>query len=297
MALSPCGSTADRRGRELVTHGTPLFPLACYLDDFQKDTVPWHWHDELELIRVETGAVVVAVEGETRSFGPGDGCFINAGALHSAWAAERGPCRHHALVFHPRLIGGVDTIFWQKYVQPLLSDAACRWVTLGREVPWQREALDRLEDAWQTCRTEPPGYEFGVRSALSEVILALTEHRPAVQGAPSARSLRDGERMKRMLHYVEEHYDQPLTVEDIARSASVSESECLRCFRRVIGAAPMQYLKQLRLQRAAELLADTDRQIADIGALCGFQEMSYFARSFRAFKGVTPSVYRQQARK
>ena len=47
---------------------------------------------------------------------------------------------------------------------------------------------------------------------------------------------------------------------------------------------------------AAELLASTDRKIADIGALCGFQEMSYFAKTFRTLKGRTPSAYRAEKR-
>jgi len=64
----------------------------------------------------------------------------------------------------------------------------------------------------------------------------------------------------------------------------------------MIGATPIQYVKQLRLQRAAELLESTDGKIADIGAACGFQEMSYFARAFREWKGRTPSQYRAERR-
>lgn len=49
-------------------------------------------------------------------------------------------------------------------------------------------------------------------------------------------------------------------------------------------------------QRAAELLASTDRRVSDIGGACGFQEMSYFARTFRGLKGCTPKEYRLKAR-
>ena len=48
MAISPCGSATDPQGRELVQHGTALFPAACYLDDPVREPVPWHWHTELE---------------------------------------------------------------------------------------------------------------------------------------------------------------------------------------------------------------------------------------------------------
>ena len=52
MRVAVCGSTADPHGRELISHGTALFPAACYRDDFFLEDVPcpWHWHDELEAV-------------------------------------------------------------------------------------------------------------------------------------------------------------------------------------------------------------------------------------------------------
>ena len=103
--------------------------------------------------------------------------------------------------------------------------------------------------------------------------------------------------MKMMLQYVQDHYQEELSTAKIAQSAAVSESECLRCFRCVIGTTPIQYTKQLRIQKAAELLESTDEKVSDIGALCGFQEMSYFAKSFREMKGCTPREYRKRHRR
>ena len=97
-----------------------------------------------------------------------------------------------------------------------------------------------------------------------------------------------------MLQYIQDNLSGELTAGEIARSASLSESECLRCFRSMLGTTPIQYVRQLRVHRAAELLTSTDWKIADVGALCGFQEMSYFAKTFRAIKGCTPSRYRAE---
>ena len=64
MAISPCASRADPRGRELVSHGTALFPAACYHDDLLQTPVPWHWHTELEAgVVTEGGAVIAAGAG------------------------------------------------------------------------------------------------------------------------------------------------------------------------------------------------------------------------------------------
>lgn len=297
MALSRCIGETDGQGRELLDHGTALFPAACYHDDLEKGEVPWHWHDEIETTVVEGGAAVVSVGGESYVVQPGDGFFISAGALHGMWPAGPGPCRLRAVLFHPRLVGGgMDSIFWQRYLQPLLSDPCRQCVCFSREVPWEREALQAVEEAWQACAGEPPGYEFRMREELSREVFLLSQHRPAVQTPPSEKALRDTERIKIMLQYIQEHCGEELTTAKIARSAAVSESECLRCFRAMVGTTPIQYVKQLRIQRAAELLASTERRIADIGAACGFQEMSYFAKTFRTLKGKTPSAYRAAAR-
>ncbi|MCI9578206.1 MAG: AraC family transcriptional regulator [Oscillibacter sp.] len=293
-----CSSATDGRNRELVRHGAPPFPLACYWHDGETvNRVPWHWHEELETVLVKAGRAVVFVEGERRELGPGEGCFIAAGALHNARREGEEPMDLHSMVFHPRLVGGgVESVFWQNYLQPLLAEGANRCVWLSEGVPWEREALEAMEAAWRACGEEPPGFEFLAREGLSRLVFLLSAHRPAVKKGPSEKALRDGERIKAMLRFVQEHYHEELTAARIAGSAALSESECLRCFRSMVGTTPMQYVKQFRVQRAAELLESTEEKVAAVGAACGFQEMSYFARTFRALKGKPPSRYRAERR-
>lgn len=295
MALSTCGPVyTDQRGRELIQHGTPLFPVACYHDNISQAYVPWHWHDELEILVIETGTARVCVNGTDYMVKQGEGFFINAGALHGVWPEGEALCRLRSVVFHPRLVGGsVDSILWQKYLEPLLSDPCRPCVHFVNTQPWEGEATRTIQEAWQVCTSEGEGFEFEVRERLSRFIFLLGQNRPAAEKKPSEKTLRDGERIKAMLHYIQEHYGEELSLSKIARSAAVSENECLRCFRSMTGSTPIQYVKQVRVQKAAELLASTDRKISDIGAVCGFQEMSYFAKTFRSLKGCTPSEFKK----
>lgn len=297
MALTSCGSVVtDPQGRELIEHGTPLFPVACYHDNISETDVPWHWHDELEGLAVETGTARVAANGTDHIVKRGEGFFVNTGVLHGAWPEGAEICRLRSIVFHPRLVGGsVDSILWQKYLEPLLTDPCRSFVHFTEAEGWEREAACAIREAWQICVDEEPGFEFGVREQLSRLILLLFQNGPAAEKKPSEKALRDGERIKTMLHYIQEHYAEELTLSKIAQSAAVSENECLRCFRSMIGSTPIQYVKQVRIQRAAELLTATDRTVSDIGGACGFQEMSYFAKTFRELKGCTPKKYRAMA--
>lgn len=296
MALAECNVRTNRQGRELVEHGTALFPVACYYNNLAEDSVAWHWHDELEVIVMEEGEAIVAAGTEKYHLRKGEGIFINAGVLHAAWNG-RDAARFHSIVFHPRLVGGsIDSIFWQNYIQPLITDTSLKSTCFDTQTNWHQEAAGAIEEAWQTCVAEPPGYEFQVRNALSKLIFLVSGHHPAVKCSRglTEKSLREGERIKTMLQYIQEHYSEEINTAMIAQSAMISESECLRCFRGTIGTPPIQYLKQFRIQKAAELLNAADMKIADVGAQCGFQDISYFTKTFRELKGCTPTEYRRQ---
>lgn len=296
MALAECNTTVDRSGRELVEHGTTEFPIACYQDDFRKTDVPWHWHQEWEVVLITEGSCLVAAGNEKITLHAGEGFFINSEILHGCWDLDSTGCCFHSLVFHPRLVGGsLDSIFHRSFVQPLLTSPAPEFLPLYPTIPWQQSALNAIEGAWQACVREAPGYPLRVRSHLSELTFLLCSHLPAARRDPSPKSLRDAERIKAMLSHIQTHYGSPLSTRTIAASALISESECLRCFRATIGTTPIQYLKQYRIQQAAQMLTDTDDKISEIAARCGFQDMSYFTRAFREQMGAVPTEYRKTA--
>lgn len=296
MALSECNTTVDKSGRELVEHGTTAFPIACYQDDFRIMDVPWHWHEEWEAVVITRGSCEVAAGNRRVTLCAGEGFFINSGILHGCWDAENSGCMFHSLVFHPRLVGGsLDSIFHQGYVQPLLDNSGLEFLSLSPSVLWQKQALEAIEAAWQHCVREEGGYVFHVRSFLSQLAVLLHENMPRAVQTASGKSLRDGARIKTMLSFVHENFGSELNTRRIAASASISESECLRCFRSTIGTTPIQYVKQYRIQQAAQLLLDTEEKISDIACRCGFQDMSYFTRAFREDKGCVPTQYRKNA--
>ena len=297
MALAPCNTTVDHTNRELVEHGTTAFPIACYHDDLGKEEVPWHWHEELEAVLISEGSCTVAAGNEKFVLQEGEGFFINSEVLHGAWNGADSGCRFHSLVFHPRLVGGsLDSVFYQSYLQPLLGHHALEIMPLYSSVPWQKRALEAIEAAWQNCFLEPEGFEFRVRSALSELIFQLYRNIPSARLQCSDKNLRDAERIKTMLTFIHGNYASELTTRDIAASAMISDSEALRCFHATIGTSPIRYLKQYRIRQAAEMLLASQSKIADIAAACGFQDMSYFTKTFREEKGCTPTQYRQTKR-
>lgn len=294
MPISLCGTAVDSRGRELLEHGTVAFPVACYDDDLGKNEVPWHWHEEMEAVVIEEGCAVVAAGNQKYSVHAGEGFFVNSGVLHGCWDFDSSSCRFHSVVFHPRVVGGsIDSVFYRDYVHPLMENHSLESVRLTPSTPWQAQALEAIETGWRACERGLFGFEFRVRGALSELVILLQNNLPSAKADSSEKALRDGERIKLMLQFIHENYGDELNTSSIAGSASVSESECLRCFRSTIGTTPIQYVRQYRLQQACYFLASTQDKIADIAARCGFLDVSYFTKVFRETRGMVPSEYRK----
>ena len=103
-------------------------------------------------------------------------------------------------------------------------------------------------------------------------------------------------RMRIFLQYIREHYTEAVTLEELAASAHVSKSECLRCFRQSLETTPYKYLSEFRLSKAAQLLRDTDRPISEISAEVGFQQLSHFGKCFREKTGCSPRAFRRAER-
>lgn len=293
--LSPITTEVSPDNRELVEHGTKAFPVGCYHDDLIKEGVPWHWHEELEAAVVTEGESLVTIGSEAFIAAKGEGFFVNSGVLHSCVAKDSASCRFHSLVFHSRLVGSsLDSVYYQKYVLPVLRAKNLLGMRLVPDGDWQEEALGNIESAWESIVNETEDFEIKARHELSRFLALLSRHLPVNPGK-SPWDKKDEERIKKMLQFIGEEYAEDLRTEDIAASAAVSESECLRCFKKTIGKTPIQFLKEYRLERASELLLSSSSSVGDIAYSTGFQDVSYFIKSFKALKGCTPKVFREES--
>lgn len=286
----------DKNRRELITRGTPLFPCAVYFSDITKyitGDIPWHWHEEIEMVVVHSGMIYINF-GETGiTLKKGEGAFINTNVLHSMEIIGNDGCNLITFVFHPRLIfGSPESIFEQKYVNPLLTCHLLSFVYLTTETDWQNSVIQCILKAYTLYTDEEYGYELLVRECLSKAWYHLVKNLQSNITEHHLKENHDTIRIKKMLDFIHNNYTEQIELQQIADAANISERECFRCFKRSIGMSPTVYLLKHRISVAAKFLADTNKPVTEISSISGFNTPSYFSKVFKNFMQCSPITYR-----
>ena len=105
-----------------------------------------------------------------------------------------------------------------------------------------------------------------------------------------------GRKARQFLEYIEENLEQEISLEEMAARAGVSKTEVLRCFHKTLQTTPYSYVMEVRLSKAADLLAQTGLSVGEIASRTGFNQQSYFGKRFKEKTGMTPLEYRKRTR-
>lgn len=293
MALQECGLNLDKASKELQPHGTLDFPCAGYSSshtESPEDLIPWHWHEELEIVYMESGQMKIKIPSKSFLLEQGDCVVINSNVLH--YGAAVGTCTLRSLVFSPALITGMqDFVFAHKYMQPLM--ACSRFDGYFIKSTENKDAAQWFNRAFDALAEDCYGYEFTVREMLSRICLFLCRELNPQAKAQAGSLNQDSIRIRKMLAFIHKNFDDDISLAEIAGAADISERECLRCFQKTIQLSPIQYLLKHRIMRGAELLLGNPADsVSEIAALCGFDSPSNFAKLFKRFYRCTPREYR-----
>lgn len=277
----------SRDGRQLFQVGTPLFPCSAYecdIHDFISGDIAPHWHPEMEIFFLEEGCVTLSLIDQEIKLQAGDGYFVNVNVLHGIVCESDGPCRYRSIVFDPAMLSGASgSAFDVLYLRPFMEEGANFYFLSNTLI------APYFHEAFQACETEVYGYEFIVREALSHILLILKNDLSTV----SNKALNSQEqRMKQMLSWIDQHYQENISVKEIAFIAGISVRECQRSFASFLHLSPMRYVLKYRMEKAAELLLTQDLSITQIAYQCGFDSSSYFSKQFKEHMLMTPRQFK-----
>jgi len=275
-------------------HGRGSFLFDTYLctipQDFQK--VPVHWHEDIELIYVKKGQGLVSVNLMEYEVGAGSIVLILPGQLHSIYTKDLQRMEYENIIFSPELLrSGVVDICESEYLFPLFSGR----ITLPVHFKEGMNEYDEISGILDTCdqigKEKKEGSEFLIKSQLFllfYIFLNKCSHYDVKKVIP-----RDLDRMKRVMKYIQDHYSERITIEEIAGEAGCAPSYFMRIFKKNIGVSFIEYLNDFRIDMGARLLKETSASIMEIGMQVGFENLSYFNRSFKKKYKVSPGQFRK----
>ncbi|MFC0216719.1 helix-turn-helix domain-containing protein [Paenibacillus chartarius] len=279
-------------------HGSPQFPVSVYEITCEpgQQLLELHWHDELEFLMITEGRAVMRVNLSEYELGAGEAVFVNGGELHSGTVADASRCSFRAVVFHADLLshGPIDPV-QERYVRPLLRRQHVVPVRLTGDSEEERSILQLLDQVFEINHNAAPVYEMMTRGLLQLMVaklIAMGERRRQQSVSP-AEELKL-ERLKLVIEYIQEHYSRPIRLSELAALVRVNASYLCRFFKEMTTFSPLDYLNQVRVQKAAGLLKEGRSTVMSVALEVGFHSQSYFITVFKRYFGVTPSEYRKR---
>ena len=282
----------QERLRETKHHGAVRFPFNIYPCTIPGDflQVPLHWHDSMELVYVKKGSGIVQVGVNAYPAEQGDIYIFAPGTLHALHQRGQAVMEYENIIFELELLGGAEDLCAEKYLLPLQSGRLSLPARLTPNDLCYLQAAACLREVEDANRAKLHGYELQVKGALLRflaLLLAQGRQRLAAETA-------DTQRLKTLLQWLSAHYTEELRVADAAGVCSFSASHFMRWFRQMTGQSFVAFLNEYRLNAAAEALQATDETVLTIASRCGFENLSYFNRAFKAHFGMTPREYRKK---
>lgn len=290
----------DNTYKELIEHGSTSFPIAGYDEYFSMFTtkeVPWHWHEELELVVVVQGSFKLEILGNTEYLKEGEGLFINKNILHRMTKTSEEDCHILNFVLHTDFLSNsVSDIIKRKYFIPLTENKSVPFIKFKSTSNWEKTVTSTIINCIDVYRKKELGYEMYLKSNIIEIFrLMIINNQSLLETHENETKYTN--RLDRMIKHIHKTYQDELSVKDIASSVNVSESECYRLFNTLLNTTPTEYLNSHRLQQAATLLTTTDKYITEIMNEVGYNNHSYFTKRFKKQFGSTPKEYKSQNKK
>ena len=247
-----------------------------------------HWHEDLQFIYVLCGSIELRTLDSSIRLSAGDGVFINKNVVHHVQQVE--DCHYNSFLFPDYFLCFYLESPAKRFVDNVTEREQLAFVRFERGQDWCSEILSILYRLSELEKNKTEFYVYEVLVLLSQMWLAMRKN--ISLPVEKAKNATNG-RMQKFLSYIERHYAEDVSLEDLAQSANVSKSECLRCFKLSMETTPYKYLIEYRLSMAAQLLKTTSEPVGNIAASVGFRQMSHFGKCFREKTGYSPKAYRE----
>ena len=277
--------------KENKPHGTKNDPFSTYhiKNAGRSFQIPVHWHDELEIIYVKSGCLTVSISGESYIGNAGDVFVVSPGNLH-LMGAQTGTVDYFTFLFPLKYISfRTDDMLNDKLLEPLNSG---QLMISPRVRGTAKELCEQLIAIYVAKNNESESKitaQIKTKIILLQFILEMWKQGFVIENDTSGRNTVE----KEMVSYVQQNFTGKISLKEFGEQFHLSEKYISRYFKEHFHIALSHYVTYLRLEHAKQLLQDTDIPITEVAMQSGYQNVSYFIRSFKKAYGVSPLKYKK----
>ena len=278
--------------KENKPHGTKDDPFSIYHIANAKRSfqIPIHWHDEFEIIYVKSGFLTVSISGENYIGKPGDAFVVSPGNLHFM-GSQTGNVDYFTFLFPLKYISfRTDDILDDKLLEPLNSGHLIINPEIKDTVKEQCEQLVEIYGAKKEESQSKITAQIKTKIILLQFILELWKRGFIVENDTSGKNTVE----KEMVSYIQQNFTGKILLKEFGEQFHLSEKYISRYFKEHFHITVSQYVTYLRLEHAKHLLQDTNIPVTEVAMQSGYQNVSYFIRSFKKTYGMSPLKYRNK---
>lgn len=272
---------------EIKQQGTVDFPFGFYRVDKRhpRYKMAFHWHGYTELIHVIRGELSITLDNKNSLAKAGDVLFVNSEVIHGATPKN---CEYECLVFNPNALKtGNDQC------NLFIDDLMARHFSVPERIE-DEECKAVVRALMQTMYEQKKGFIFQALGLTMQFFGILQEKGLFTREYNADKDAAKIYKLKKVLRFIRENFASEITLDDMAREADLSTKYFCSFFKNMTGTTPVKYLLTYRVEQAARKLLGTDMSITQIAFDCGFNDLSYFIKTFKDIKKITPNVYRKK---
>ena len=273
--------------KENAKHGEVFFPIQKYITKLTIDSpvIMTHWHEEAELTLITKGSCIYQINLIDYAVNEGDLLFIPPLLLHSIRHNGTDDFCSETYVFHINFLGGNATdICSTRYLTPMMNHE----LSVPYHIPSTHPVYPSLRECFTkitSLYTEQGfGYEIALKSFLLQALFLLLQYSNPESATVSASS----DKLKNVLDYIDLHYAEALSISELAKLCYFSEYHFMRFFKKHMNITCIQYINNVRLEKAVELFEHGENSILEVSLSVGFHNLSYFHRAFKSKYHMTP---------
>ena len=236
-----------------------------------------HSHDFCEILYVAGGAGEAILEGKKFRLAPGDLVVVNPGTLHEERSDAKAPLRLIFLAIRDFAVPGLPA--------GCLSQEKYRVLSCGE----YRYKMDiYLREVLQETSSQIEFYQEisqGLVSALLVLVMRLIRINPEDEAALS-------QECQKIKEYLDQNFTSPITLDSLSETVYISKHYLSHLFKEQTGVSPIKYLTSKRMEKACELLSETELPVSEVSKAVGYENPLYFSQVFKRIYGISPVKYR-----